>query len=537
MKLKHQLWTAFGGMFLMILSLGLLAYWSLGAMQDRTEEMASAARKVQLSLVIPGILNMNRERAIKSLFLDDPEEIRALDAERARTVQLNDVYLKEFEASVKDPEGIALLQTMREKRKIYLDSLAAFVQKSKGADRTTLMATVDKELGDKIKAYLDAYNAMSDYQAASLKKDQELATDTVNRVRTFVIVTLLIAILASLALITWITRTVFRTLGGEPADAARSVALIAQGDLTQPISSSRPDSLLGHLEAMRCELNSVIARLKGGADRLVSFSGELAKASETVAQGAGRGSDAASSIAASIEQMTTSISDLSNNASAAAETTRQTGQIAASGSSTVMDLANGMATLSVSVRDSAGKVAELGQQSDEIRSIVGLIQSIADQTNLLALNAAIEAARAGEQGRGFAVVADEVRLLAQRTTQSTQEIASKIQGIQSNVKAVVAIMDHNVEQVTQGEQLASHGAEAISTIQKATEEVVSIVRNISDAVRENSTASQEVARTVEHIATLSEQNSYSSNEVAGTANELTELAHELSRISAQFKTR
>lgn len=536
MKLKHQLWAAFGGMFLMILSLGLLAYWSLGTLQDRTEEMASAARKVQLSLVIPGILNLNRERAIKSLLLDDPEDIRALDAERARTVQLNDVYLKEFEASVKDPEGIALLQTMREKRKIYLDSLAAFVQKSKGADRAMLMATVDRELGDKVKAYQDAYNTMSDYQAASLKKDQELATNTVSRVRTLVIVTLLIGILASLALITWITRSVFRTLGGEPADAARSVALIAQGDLTQPIPSSRPDSLLGHLEAMRCELNSVIARLKGGADRLVSFSGELAKASETVAQGAGRGSDAASSIAASIEQMTTSISDLSNNASAAAAT-RQTGQIAASGSSTVMDLANGMATLSVSVRDSAGKVAELGQQSDEIRSIVGLIQSIADQTNLLALNAAIEAARAGEQGRGFAVVADEVRLLAQRTTQSTQEIASKIQGIQSNVKAVVAIMDHNVEQVTQGEQLASHGAEAISTIQKATEEVVSIVRNISDAVRENSTASQEVARTVEHIATLSEQNSHSSNEVAGTANELTELAHELSRISAQFKTR
>nr|WP_158635422.1 methyl-accepting chemotaxis protein [Pseudomonas duriflava] len=536
MKLKHQLWAGFGGMFLLVLSLGLLAYWSLGSMEERTREMASAARKVQLSLTIPGILNLNRERAIKSLFLDDPAAIRALDEKRAETVALNDVYLKELEASVTEAEGIALLETMREKRKTYLDALAVFVKQSKGADRNTLMSSLDRELGEKVKAYMDAYDAMSAYQSASLQRSQEEAARTVSHTRILTLITLLLAVLVSIGLISWIVRSVLGTLGGEPAQAAQSVALIAKGDLTQPIASTRPDSLLGHLEAMRNELNAVISRLKDGSQRLVSFSSELAQTSQTVAQGAGRGSDAASSIAASIEQMTTSISDLSNNAAAAADTTRQTGEIAANGSSKVLDLANGMASLSNSVRESAGKVTELGQQSDEIRSIVGLIQSIADQTNLLALNAAIEAARAGEQGRGFAVVADEVRLLAQRTTQSTRDIATKIEGIQNNVKSVVAIMGHNVEQVIQGEQLASEGAEAIDNIQRATGEVVSIVRNISDAVRENSTASQEVARTVEHIATLSEQNSRSSNQVAGTANELSELAHELSRVSSQFKT-
>lgn len=523
-------------MFLLVLSMGLLAYWSLGAMQQRTEEMASAARKVQLSLAIPGILNLNRERALKSLFLDDPEEIRALDSERTRTVQLNDVYLREFEARVTEPEGVILLQDMREKRKIYLDSLADFVKKSKGADRNTLMSTVDKELGAKIKAYSDAYDVMNVFQSNALKNSERQAAETVSQVRTFTIVTLLVAILASLALISWIVRSVLGTLGGEPTDAARSVALIAQGDLTKVIHSSRSDSLLGHLESMRSELNALISKLKMGADRLVLFSDELAKTSQTVAEGAGHGSDAATSIAASIEQMSTSISDLSSNTSAAAAATHQTGEIASQSGSAVMDLANGMAMLSLSVKDSANKVSELGQQSDEIRSIVGLIQSIADQTNLLALNAAIEAARAGEQGRGFAVVADEVRLLAQRTTQSTQDIAHKIEGIQCNVKAVVSIIDQNVEQVTRGEQLASQGAEAISNIQKATKGVVTIVLNISDAVRENSAASQEVARTVEHIATLSERNSRSSHEVAGTANELSALAHDLSRISAQFKT-
>ena len=454
MKLKHQLLAGFGGMFLLVLTLGVLALWSVSALQHRTDEMATTARKVQLSLVIPGILNLNRERALTTLFLDDPEQIRALDAERARTVALNDEYLKELDASVVKPEGRELLKTMAEKRRTYLDALAVFVRQSKGADRQTLMGTVERELGDKVRAYQAAYDAMSVHQDGNLKESQRNADDTARNARTAAIVTLVLAVLVSAGLVTWIVRSVLNTLGGEPAEAAGSVALIARGDLTQPIANTRPGSLLGNLESMRVELNSTISRLKHGATRLVEFSTTLAQTSRAVADGAGNGSNAAANIAAAIEEMTASITDLSHNAANAAQTTRGSGESAARGSKTVLGLTEGMARLSDSVKESADKVADLGRQSDEIRSIVGLIQSIADQTNLLALNAAIEAARAGEEGRGFAVVADEVRQLAQRTTVSTQDIASKIQGIQGNVKAVVAIMDRNVQQVTEGEQLA-----------------------------------------------------------------------------------
>jgi len=536
MKLKHQLLAGFGGMFLLVLTLGVLALWSVSALQHRTDEMAATARKVQLSLVIPGILNLNRERALTTLFLDDPEQIRALDAERARTVALNDEYLKELDASVVKPEGRELLKTMAEKRRTYLDALAVFVRQSKGADRQTLMGTVERELGDKVRAYQAAYDAMSVHQDGNLKESQRNADDTARNARTAAIVTLVLAVLVSAGLVTWIVRSVLNTLGGEPAEAAGSVALIARGDLTQPIANTRPGSLLGNLESMRVELNSTISRLKHGATRLVEFSTTLAQTSRAVADGAGNGSNAAANIAAAIEEMTASITDLSHNAANAAQTTRGSGESAARGSKTVLGLTEGMARLSDSVKESADKVADLGRQSDEIRSIVGLIQSIADQTNLLALNAAIEAARAGEEGRGFAVVADEVRQLAQRTTVSTQDIASKIQGIQGNVKAVVAIMDRNVQQVTEGEQLAVQGADAIREIQTGTASVVTMVGAISDAVGENSAASQEVARTVEHIASLSESNSHAAREMAATAGELTALAEELDGISAQFRT-
>jgi len=535
MKLKHQLCVGFGGMFLLTALVGIFADLSLEIMGRSTQEIASAGRKVELSLIIPGLLNVNRERALKTLFVDDVEAIRLLDEERARGVKLNDVYLQEFEGSVTDPQGLILLKKMRETRKVYLDSLAKFVAESKGSDRNTLMATVDKELGSKIKEYQEAYAAMSNYQSAELRHSVARGAEAISSARISFVITLFVAVFISFVLVFWILRSVLRVLGGEPSEAALSVSLISKGDLTQPIHSVAPNSLLDNLEKMRKEFSSVMYRLKSGTEKLVDFSEALANTSQAVAIGAGHGSEAASSIAASIEQMTVSITHLSSNASAAAQSTQDTRITASTGSSTVFELANCMAALSVRVKGSAIKVAELGRQSDEIRSIVGLIKSIADQTNLLALNAAIEAARAGGQGRGFAVVADEVRLLAQRTSLSTHEIANKIESIQSNVKEVVAIMDEDVKVVTQGEKLASQGADAISTICRATEDFVSIVQNISAGVNENSAASLEVARTVESIATLSAQNSLSSQDVASTANELFNLANQLREVTDKFR--
>jgi methyl-accepting chemotaxis protein len=241
-------------------------------------------------------------------------------------------------------------------------------------------------------------------------------------------------------------------------------------------------------------------------------------------------------MATAVEEMSASIANVSESAQEATTTVTETGATAAEGTAKVLDLARSMATISGSVKDSAGKIADLGHQSNEIRSIVGVIKDIADQTNLLALNAAIEAARAGETGRGFAVVADEVRKLAERTTQSTQDIAKKIEGIQKNVTMVVRVMNQSVEDVLKGEALAEQGATAISSIQTATGEVVGMVRNISTSIQENVTASIGFARNVEHIAQLSEQNSGAANEVAGTADDLAQLAAELNGLAAGFKT-
>ena len=194
-----------------------------------------------------------------------------------------------------------------------------------------------------------------------------------------------------------------------------------------------------------------------------------------------------------------------------------------------------MKSIAGTVQSSATRIGELGEHSERVSSIVSVIKGIADQTNLLALNAAIEAARAGEQGRGFAVVADEVRQLAQRTTNSTQEIAAMIEKIQAATQAAMSDMEVGVRQVNGGVDLANQAGEAVVSINASSDNVVRVVNQISLALREQTAASHDVARTVERLAQMAQQNSEAIDETVQTAVSLDALANDLNRQIGQFR--
>ncbi|WP_244467795.1 methyl-accepting chemotaxis protein [Pseudomonas syringae pv. coryli] len=187
------------------------------------------------------------------------------------------------------------------------------------------------------------------------------------------------------------------------------------------------------------------------------------------------------------------------------------------------------------VQLSSTQVAGLGQHSEHISSIVSVIQGIADQTNLLALNAAIEAARAGEQGRGFAVVADEVRLLAQNTGKSTKEIAGMIEKIQAGVRETVESMRSGVQEVNEGVEMAGTAGQAIIEIRDSSGKVLQVVDQISFALREQTAASQDVARNVERSAQMAEQNNMSVQELLKTSGGLKTLATSLQTEVGKFR--
>jgi methyl-accepting chemotaxis protein len=205
------------------------------------------------------------------------------------------------------------------------------------------------------------------------------------------------------------------------------------------------------------------------------------------------------------------------------------------GNRIIQDTIAEMQRISQTVDEAAHTIQAMGDSSQKISSIVQVIKDVAEQTNLLALNAAIEAARAGEQGRGFAVVADEVRKLAERTAQATTQIGGMIAEVQTGAQAAVGIMKKTVARVEGGVGLAKKAGDSMMGISNSTQRVVSAVNDISNALKEQSVASNDIASNVEKIAQMSEENSAATRESAATARNLEQLSDSTSKAVAVFR--
>jgi methyl-accepting chemotaxis protein len=313
---------------------------------------------------------------------------------------------------------------------------------------------------------------------------------------------------------------------------------IAQGDLTvkvHPESGDEIGQLLAATGDMAEHLRTAIDEIRRAADNLESSAARLAGASEQVATGSESQSEAAEAMAASVEEMTASIQQVADHSHQAGLISTAAGNTASEGAVVIEHAASEMANIADSVKQATLTVQDLGRQSEAISTIVNTIKDIADQTNLLALNAAIEAARAGEQGRGFAVVADEVRKLAERTAKSTQEISSMINGIQAGTREAVNRMETGVGQVEEGVNLAHRAGESIARIKAEASQVANSVEGIAIALREQSSASSHIAGNVSHIVSQAETNHAKSRETARSAGDLQSLAHALKDSVARFR--
>ncbi|QWV95673.1 methyl-accepting chemotaxis protein [Geomonas oryzisoli] len=313
---------------------------------------------------------------------------------------------------------------------------------------------------------------------------------------------------------------------------------IATGDLSVEVSvqgGGSVRSMMISLKTMVERFSDVMRQLHATSATLVDAADQLSVASEQIAGNAGNAANESVTMATASEEMAATSHEISRNCQHAAENSRCTSTIAETGVAVVAGTITVMERIAQRVRGLSGTVEQLGQRSDQIGQIIGTIEDIADQTNLLALNAAIEAARAGEQGRGFAVVADEVRALAERTTKATREIGDMIKTIQQETKGVVVAMEEGVHEVESGTGEATKSSTALGEILDQVNAVAGEIVQIAQAAEEQTATTGMISGNIRQITDLVQSTAAGAHQCAGQAAQLTDCVKDLERIMSQFK--
>ncbi|MDP2795066.1 MAG: methyl-accepting chemotaxis protein [Sulfurisoma sp.] len=535
LTVAKRLALGFGVFFVMLVIAVALGLTRLDSVNDMLERIVSKDwRKTVLANDAIGLMNANARETFLLFHVADRGPVKQRIAANVQTITAK---LDELDKLLYKPAGKAALDDIRAKRKIYVASFSnarGLLEAGKEAEASRMMAA---EVVPALDALLASVNALIQVQGKILEETGDAGRATHAESRIQLIVFLGIAAVAATLLSMWIIRSVTGPLGGEPDEAKAVIEKIAQGDLTSEIRVKAGDeiSLMAATRRMQAGLRTMVSNLQANAEGVEGAAQQLASTSSRVATATAAQSEAASAMAAAVEEMTVSINHVSDSASEAHSVTIETDGMSRDGSRIIQETVADMQQISRAVGDAAETIQTMGESSRRITGIVQVIKDVADQTNLLALNAAIEAARAGEQGRGFAVVADEVRKLAERTAKATTEISAMIGEVQSSAQSAVDTMQQAVSRVEQGVGLAQRASDSMQGIGASAQRVVAVVNEISGAIKEQSAASNDIAANVEKIAQMSEENSAATREAADTALQLGELAAGTRAAVSQFR--
>ncbi len=392
------------------------------------------------------------------------------------------------------------------------------------------------QMGEHYARHRAAINTVVEQSMAHSASVEAAASTSIGTAR----ILMLLAFAAAVAFTAVITigfgRRLLRQLGGEPAQAVALAQAIAAGRLSSvmPASGGR-DDLMASMAQMNTALRQTVGDMVQTSQCLSGSSATLNEAAAHVATGSQQQSDAAAATAAAVEQFAVSLAQITGNAQEAHRSASEADQVSERAGTAVARSLDEIKAIASTVHDSAELMTSLEHDASRISKVIAVINDIAEQTNLLALNAAIEAARAGEQGRGFAVVADEVRKLAQRTSQSTTEITDLVAAIQNSTRAAAAGLAEGNRKVDNGVERAGEARDAMREQVECTRRMLQSLADISDALHQQSAAREEVTRNVETIARMTDGNMASVGTIRESAQALDRLAEELRHHVARFQ--
>jgi methyl-accepting chemotaxis protein len=375
---------------------------------------------------------------------------------------------------------------------------------------------------------------LSDLDERLSKESYDFSLKTFNRVLSVLAAVMCIAIALSVCTGVFMTGLILAPINR----TVKITGHISEGDLTRRIevlSSDEVGEMSRHFNAFVEKLHSTISHVAENSNNVAFAADRLNSAAEQMSIGADRVASQVNSVATSSEEMSTTSAEIAQNCVTAAKSSENANQSALTGERIIQEAITVMGRVNDRLQESARIIGSLGQRSDQIGEVIGLINDIADQTNLLALNAAIEAARAGEQGRGFAVVADEVRKLAERTTDATRGIGQTIEAIQSETRKAVASMEEGVKEGETGVEEARKSGEALKDILSQISAVAGEVNQIAVATEQQTATTNEIANSIQQISEVMKDTSRRIQDNAGAAAQLAGLSEDLQEAVGQFK--
>lgn len=516
---------------LITMMLALAAVGITGALQMRT--LADHTTYLNVN-IIPSVTTIDklakeftvlRTLVLRHILSDDDQQMATVEEDIRKQKELLNTTIQHYlDNLISDDRDKALMLAGQAKIREFMTMIDEPIALSRAQQPDKAKAAYEKHRPE----ITATSAAIDEHVAYNIKLAEEYANTRATETFQIGLWTLIGTISAAIAIGLYLGISTYRQVVGALSGIRTTVGEIASKlDFTRRVEAKAQDEVGDTGRALNILLDQVqssLQQFRSQTDQVSDAASRLASAARQVATGSDDQSEASASMAAAIEELTVSISHVSDRSNEANTLVTQAGAAARNGSEVIEQTLGDIRNIEAAVKDAAEIVGRLDASSAKVNAVVTVIKEVADQTNLLALNAAIEAARAGEQGRGFAVVADEVRKLAERTAQSTHEISSTMASMQSDAASAVKGMLAAVDQVNKGVAHTREAEQAVREIESGSTQTIGMVSEISEAIREQSSASAIIAQKVERIAQMSEENSAAAGTTSSTASDLNTLA-------------
>ncbi|WP_460151145.1 methyl-accepting chemotaxis protein [Pseudomonas sp. H2_C02] len=484
------------------------------------------------ALTVTGV----RMRVLSHRLLTDREpniQNRTIELLAEQNQQLNQsqaAYAKLISSPVEQSDYNDYMRLMGEYRKIE----TRLVTLSRAGDLQELTRVLNAESAANAEQINVALGKLTDFNNAQLAIINQSAADQYSSAFNWVVGLLIIASLLTMLFAWLLTKSITQPI----ALALEAAETIAEGNLTRPIKVDGTDEagrLLLAMQKMQEKLRDTLMRISGSATQLASAAEELNVVTDESARGLAQQDNEIEQAATAVNEMTSAVEEVARNAVSTSEASKNATASAGDGRDLVHETVNAIERMSGDVQSTADLIGNLAEESRDIGKVLDVIRGLADQTNLLALNAAIEAARAGEAGRGFAVVADEVRALIHRTQQSTSEIERMVGSIQGGTQKAVSSMRNSTDRAESTLSIAKGAGLALETINTAVIEINERNLVIAAAAEEQAAVAREVDRNLVNIRDLSTQSSNGAAQTSAASGELTRLAVDLNSMVSRFR--